>query len=125
MIKVIIKKPFKPAEVTEIDGQLKTMQKIVGGHIEAIPYPKPKGMQNIIVWCNEEGKLMQLMPNIFFPEINDVLVGTIFITGTEDDGGNLIGLNDEQIEFLLPDLEGRVQLLTHRFIAAISIKEKK
>lgn len=71
---------------------LSDLQKIVGGHIEAVPYFDKfmweKKKQSCVAFCNEEGKLLDLPINhraTFFwlnaksAPIDDVLVGDIAI----------------------------------------------
>jgi hypothetical protein len=56
---VIIVEPEKSARKAVIDGNLESLQKVVGGHIEAIyPYEDP-----VAIVCNEEGKLNGLPLN--------------------------------------------------------------
>lgn len=88
----------KPERIT-FPHELREMQKIVGGTIEAI-YPFEDDAAAII--CNEEGKLLGLEPNraIRDPETGellDILCGTCFICGlTEDDFSSL---TEDQMEY--------------------------
>lgn len=93
-IKVIIKEPYKTAVVTEIENTLETKQKIVGGLIECIPFPKNVGVDLII---NEEGKLNKLDGNFFLPEYNDCIVGTAIIA-SYNSRGEFASLTDKQIK---------------------------
>ena len=53
-MKVIIVKPFTNPYTANIKGDLRSMQELVGGYIEAIyPFDNPE----IALVCNEEGKL--------------------------------------------------------------------
>ena len=87
----------KPERIT-FPHELREMQKIVGGSIEAI-YPFEDAAAII---CNEEGKLLGLEPNraIRDPETGellDILCGTCFICGlTEDDFSSL---TEDQMEY--------------------------
>ena len=58
-MRVIVVEPKKKPEVREIGDSLESMQKIVGGSIEAI-YPSEEPVALI---CNEEGKLLNLPLN--------------------------------------------------------------
>ena len=47
---------MKTPTIQEIDGSLESMQRIVGGDIEAVyPFDDP-----VAIVCNEEGKLLSL-----------------------------------------------------------------
>ncbi len=87
----------KPERIT-FPHELREMQKIVGGNIEAI-YPFEDAAAIV---CNEEGKLLGLEPNraIRDPETGellDILCGTCFICGlTEDDFSSL---TEDQMEY--------------------------
>ena len=76
-MKALIKKPGKPFQRIDIDGELKTLQELVGGYIEFVPVRK-----DTVCVCNEEGRLIGLEPNC---SINDIdFVGTILILGSKD-----------------------------------------
>ena len=89
--------------VVDIAGnELKTLQGLVGGWIQAVDL-KP----NLTLWVNEEGKMVGLPVNGFATEMwdsvygaTDVIVGTAVFTGGTDDEGDTIGLSDFQIEAL-------------------------
>lgn len=76
-MKALIKKPGKPFQRISIDGELKTLQKLVGGYIEVVPICK-----DTVCVCNEEGRLMGLEPNCAINGID--FVGTILIMGSKD-----------------------------------------
>ena len=60
-MKILVVEPLTPPYVKNIDGNLESMQKIVGGLIQAIyPFDYPE----IALVCNEEGKLNNLPLNI-------------------------------------------------------------
>ena len=75
-IRVIIKQPGEPGMEMMIENSLKELQRIVGGYIQVI-----QPMQHLAVIVNEEGKLMDLPPNIFYG--GDLLVGTIIFVGVD------------------------------------------
>ena len=52
-IRVIVKRPGVPGEVTWVDNELKPLQEIVEGYIEVIKY------QDLLIICNEEGKIQE------------------------------------------------------------------
>ena len=81
---ILLVKPNEEPVLMEIDGDLASMQKAVGGLIEVItPYDDP-----IILVCNEEGKINNMEPNRpirdFSGDITDVIFGDFFLAG---DGG--------------------------------------
>lgn len=91
-MRAIIKEVGKEPRVEEIENELPTLQKLVGGYIEAVSTG-----QGICLVCNEEGKLNGLPAN--FPIGNDVIAGTaVFVSYGND--GNFMDLSDEQIEIL-------------------------
>lgn len=85
-LRVILCRPGEAAEVVEIEDELESMQELVGGLIE--PYDPfysetdPR-YENVILVCNEEGKLMQMPPNRAVVDedghIMDVILGPFFL----------------------------------------------
>ena len=86
MLRVILCKPGETAEVVEIEDELESMQDLVGGLIE--PYDPfysetdPR-YENVILVCNEEGKLMQMPLNRAIVDedgrVMDVIRGPFFL----------------------------------------------
>ena len=86
MLRVILCEPGETAEVVEIEDELESMQDLVGGLIE--PYDPfysetdPR-YENVILVCNEEGKLMQLPLNRAIVDedgrVMDVIRGPFFL----------------------------------------------
>lgn len=77
-IKVIIKKPEDEfGRLVEIENELEVFQNIVGGYIETTGY------KNLVIICNEEGKLRGMKPNLVFG--TDMIVGTIIVCGAFGD----------------------------------------
>ena len=77
-IKVIIKRPDEEyGHVEYITNELKELQKIVGGYIETVLL-----LSNLVLICNEEGKLMGLPYNFGTPD--DILVGTVIVAGIKE-----------------------------------------
>lgn len=98
-MKILVIEPMKEPYVKEIDGKLETMQSIVGGLIQAIyPFDHPE----IVLICNEEGKLNKLRLNraLFDKDGNivDIVAGTFFLCSAPADSENFEGLSDDQIE---------------------------
>jgi len=96
---VLIVEPLKEPYAKEIDGGLESMQKLVGGTIQAI-YPFDDAEVALI--CNDDGKLLRLPLNrALFDEqgnIYDIIAGTFFICSAPPDSNSFASLTDEQIE---------------------------
>lgn len=92
-IKAIIKKPGENATIRNIKNDLDTFQKIVCGDIEVINF-----IEETILFCNEEGKIHNLKPNIEMPY--DVIVGNLIVVGCDNAGNELVfsDLTKDQIE---------------------------
>ena len=97
-MKVIIVKPFTNPFVKEIKGDLKSMQAIVGGYIQAI-YPFD---DEVALVCNEEGKINGLMPNRFLLNRNngicDYICGDFFLCYAPCDSENFESMPDNLID---------------------------
>ena len=78
-IKVIAKSPWeKWGKPTNIENDLEAFQKAVGGNIEVVRF------DNVLIICNEEGKLLGLPKNMPLPN-GDWLVGNIIVCGADDE----------------------------------------
>ena len=91
MIILLIQLGQKPT-LTEIDGTLESMQKIVGGYIQVLyPFDDP-----VALVCNDEGKLLGLPLNRGLRDgcgqIYDVIAGTFFLCGAPPDTDHLDSL---------------------------------
>lgn len=96
-MRAIIKEVGKAPVIRDIDNTLDALKTLVGGYIEVVTME-----DNILLICNEEGKMQGLPPN--FSMGYDVIVGTaVFVSfdGKED----FTGLNDWQIEYLMGKFE--------------------
>lgn len=92
MLRVVIIEPGLPAEIREVNHDLASLQSLVGGYIEHVPFKDDIGFL-----INEEGKLMGLPKN----RINyygDVLVGTVVIVKTCE--GEFYSLSEAEAEDL-------------------------
>lgn len=95
-MKILMVEPDKPAVEIEIDEKLESLQKAVGGYIEAVyPFEDP-----VAIICNEEGKCngMRLNRALYDEkgDVYDIIAGTFLVTGlTKDSFGSL---SDELIE---------------------------
>ena len=97
-MRVLVVEPERRPEVREIDGSLESMQKVVGGWIQALyPFDEP-----VALVCNDEGKLMNLPANRGLRDKNgriyDIVVGTFFLCGAPADSDCFASLTSEQIE---------------------------
>ena len=99
-IKCLYIKPGKAPLVFEIENTLESFQKLVGGYIEIVT-DKDTKEHNALMICNEEGKIMDLEPNLWVD--NDFVCGNVLIVG--DDGDDFKSLNDEQIEYFIRKYE--------------------
>ena len=101
-MKILVVEPLKAPYVKEIRGDLKSMQTIVGGLIEAIyPFDDPE----IALICNDEGKILGLPYNRALRDddgrIYDVVAGTFFLCRAPADSENLVGLTEGQVKFCM------------------------
>ena len=101
-MKVLVVEPLKAPYVKEIRGDLKSLQTIVGGLIEAIyPFDDPE----IALICNDEGKLMGLPYNRALRDedgrIYDVVAGTFFLCRARAGSEDFEGLTEGQVEFCM------------------------
>ena len=99
-LKVIFKEVGKDPVVMEIDDTLEAKQKLVGGLIEIVPYK-----DDLLLVCNEEGKITNLKPNLQFDY--DYIAGNCFIVGDDYENSGFKSLEDSQIEDIKKDLEDR------------------
>lgn len=78
-MKVLVVRPMEMPAVQEIDGSLESMQRIVGGDIEAVyPFDDP-----VALVCNDEGKLLGLPWNRTLTDDHgvpyDIVCGTFLL----------------------------------------------
>ncbi len=90
MIKVLFIEPMKEPRVVEIEHSLETLQRLVGGYIQAL-YPWE---DEVAVICDDEGKFKPYLLNRVLEnddgEIYDVISGNFLIVGlTKDSFGSL------------------------------------
>ena len=95
-MKVLVVEPEKEPYVKEISSGLSSLQKEVGGFIEAVyPFEDP-----VAIICNEEGKLEGLPLNRALRDedghVYDIIAGTFLIAGLSED--NFCSLDDAQLE---------------------------
>lgn len=98
-LRVLIKKVGEPPEEKIIKGTLNEYQKIVGGLIEVISY------EDVLLICNDEGKLLQMQPNLKFDY--DYIAGDCFFIGDDYENAEFKSLTNEQIASLKEMIEER------------------
>ena len=107
-LRVLVVEPGQPPAVQEIDGSLESMQRLVGGYIQAVyPFADP-----VALICNEEGKLLGLPMNRTLRDERgvpyDIVCGTFFLVGIAED--DFASLTDWQIEKYADYYRGEVEL---------------
>lgn len=95
-MQVVVVEPKKKPMVQDVGSDLESMQKIVGGPIEAVyPFDEP-----VALICNEEGKLLNLPPNRALRDdegnVYDIISGTFFVCAAPPDSDRFVGLTDQQ-----------------------------
>ncbi len=75
-MKVIRKKPGALPEVIDIENDLKSLQAEVGGYIETVTLA-----EDLVIICDEEGRLKGKEPNIALRGVGIDFCGTILIVG--------------------------------------------
>ena len=108
-MQVIVVEPKKKPMVQDISSDLASMQKIVGGSIQAIyPFEEP-----VALICNEEGKLLNLPLNRALRDdegnVYDIISGTFFLCAAPPDSDRFVGLTDQQAKaymerFAMPEM---------------------
>ena len=94
-IKVLKVEPLKKPTVCYLENKLEALQKAVSigadyvGLIEILDLN-----ERTCIVCNEEGKLIGLMPNRRLGD--DIICGVFYVTGQNEDG-DLTSLTDEEI----------------------------
>ena len=105
----VVVEPKKKPMVQDIGSGLVSMQKIVGGSIEAVyPFDEP-----VALICNEEGKLLNLPLNRALRDdegnVYDIISGTFFVCAAPPDSDRFAGLTDQEVKtymerFSMPEM---------------------
>ena len=108
-MQVVVVEPKKKPVVQDIGSDLESMQRIVGGFIQAIyPFEEP-----VALICNEEGKLLNLPLNRALRDdkgnVYDIISGTFFVCAAPPDSNHFAGLTDQQVKtymewFSMPEM---------------------
>lgn len=102
-IKVVIVEPNKPARVEVIGNDIKVLQGLVGGYVEAIK------LDDFDILVNEDGKALELEPNFHIYNGQDFISGTAVFTGVDYKKGEWKSLSDEVVAFITEVFEARGQ----------------
>ena len=80
-MRILFKAPGEAPHTMIIPHELDVMQQLVGGYIETVPLG-----EDIVIICNEEGKIKGLPANFYVEAIDDIIVGNAFFckAGVED-----------------------------------------
>lgn len=101
-MRVVMVEVGRKACEMELEDSLASMQRAVGGLIQAVYEP---GGRDAALICNEEGKLLGLPLNRALRDedekIYDVIAGTFFVCGAPADSENFTSLTDEQVDYWL------------------------
>ena len=121
-MKIVLVEPGKEARLAEIGEDLRSMQKTVGGLIQAV-YPYEDAVALI---CNDEGKLMGLPFNRALRDedgqIYGTVAGTFFVCGLTED--NFCGLTEQQAEKYLTEFrEPETLVRTNRGVVVVKCSE--
>ena len=98
-MRCVFKAPASPAEIREIVGTLRELQELVGGYLELAP------VFGVSVYCNEEGAIKDLAPNVLLEHVGLVL-GPVVVLGPVDADGNETPLDALQAEHWRDLLDG-------------------
>lgn len=99
-LKIIYKQVGKDPIEMEIEDTLEAKQKLVDGLIEVVPYK-----EDLLLVCNEEGKIINLKPNLDFGY--DYIAGDCFVIGDDYENSGFKSINENQIEEIKEDLKNR------------------
>lgn len=91
-LNLLLVKPNELPKKITIKNTLKEKQKLVGGLIEYVYLPN---CNDVVLICNEEGKLLGLPPNRDIEY--DIVCGDFLIVGDDPEIGEDRSLTDEQI----------------------------
>ena len=111
-IRIVLKKVGKEPKVMNIENTLEAKQKLVKGLIEVVSIT-----DDILLICNEEGKLENLLPNLVFDY--DYIAGDCFFIGDDFENEGFKSLTDEQVREVFAICQNR------QFINFFDIDEKE
>ena len=103
-VKVLVKLPGEYPEVREIEPTYDAVRDVIDGWLEVIPCT-PQKDRGIIYYCDEEGKLRDLEPNIScagdYGRVFDIVVGPIVVVKYDMDDWmeSMTSLSKDEIAF--------------------------
>ena len=101
-MRIIIVEGGKRPYEAELEHNLESMRRCVGGDIEAVY--EQRGRDAALI-CNDEGKLLGLPLNRALRdeegEIYDIIAGPFFVCGAPPDSESFTSLTDEQVDYWL------------------------
>jgi hypothetical protein len=77
-MKILYKVPGEPLRSMVVPNELGVMQQLVDGYIESITLP-----DNLIVICNEEGKIRDMAKNFHVAALDDYIYGPALFMGAD------------------------------------------
>ena len=102
-IKAVLKRPGELPHIVHIGNNLKVLQDLVGGYIETVTLAS-----DLVIICNEEGRLLGLEPNCTVCGVS--FVGNIIIAAYDDEGNFTdVKLSRDELMLLFPNLYGGVK----------------
>ena len=96
-ISVLIKRPGYLPRHVNMSNRLENFQRYVGGYIEVFPLTT-----DVVVICNEEGKLLGLPYNCTL--LNETFVGDIIVCGVDGDEFTDLPISYKDMKLVLPQL---------------------
>lgn len=80
-------------------GRLEELQKLVGGRIESAFLSIDLDERNIVLFCNEEGKIRHLPVHLWLYNKLDFVAGPMIFV-KYDDEGEIISLDDNEVKLI-------------------------
>jgi hypothetical protein len=96
VIRVVVFRPGQRPSVEEIDGDLESLQRLVGGYLELIALGG-----GLHMYCNEDARSLGLPQCCYVASVTDVVRGTAIVYGMDVDGETERSLTDAEIETVL------------------------
>lgn len=96
-ISALVKRPGEIPRHVAVSNSLEALQKNVGGKIQTVTLP-----DNVVVICNEEGRIMNLPYNCTIRGVS--LVGTILMVGNGGEDFTDLPMSWKDLQLLYPGL---------------------
>ena len=120
-MRIIIVEGGKRPYEAELEHDLESMRRCVGGNIEVV---YESGGRDAALICNDEGKLLSLPLNRALRdeegELYDIIAGAFFVCGAPPDSENFTSLTDEQVDYWLRRVPSRFM---RKFICRLRLNE--